>query len=302
MAGTMILIAGCAKQSPRLQLLKAKRFTHFSSASAIEYAGEKLFGVGDDATYLLVLDTGLHVLDRVAYWQGAETRIPKESKPDLEAATILAHGDQAFLYAFGSLSTPLRYTLYQFPLDSLKAFTQSPFRPRPSARISEWNIEGATMVDDQLILANRANNTNRDNFLVLHTFAPAGDTTGGEAKVLQLSLPEEGLVKGVSGLFYEPQSDRLFFTASEEDTENAVADGAIGESYLGWIEDFSRKMFRNSVVPDALIKLSNIDRAFLGQKIESVCALPPTGKGLVLFLAADNDNGQSQLFKVALAL
>ncbi|HEY0059759.1 MAG TPA: hypothetical protein VGB56_11540, partial [Flavisolibacter sp.] len=65
--------------------------------------------------------------------------------------------------------------------------------------------------------------------------------------------------------------------------------------------NFSRKMFRKKLSPDQLIKLSGVDAAFAGQKVESVCVQRTSEKGLTLFLAADNDNGQSRLFKLQLS-
>ncbi len=302
MVGLIISTAQCKNEHYGITLLSTRHFEDFPSASALEYTDGKLFVIGDDAAHLMVLDTNYRVIEKIAYLPDSVYRAPKDTKPDTESAVLLTHGEQTFLYAFGSLSTPARELLFQFPLDSLQGFTRTRFQPRASSLIKEWNIEGAAMVMDQLLLANRANGTNRQNYFMLQTFDAAVNGQDNEAKVAELVLPSNGSVIGISGLFYEEELDLLLFTASEEATQNAVDDGAIGESYLGVVENFSRKMFRKKMSPDGLIKLSTVDTAFARQKVESVCVQRASGKGLILFLAADNDNGQSRIFKLSLAL
>ena len=107
---------------------------------------------------------------------------------------------------------------------------------------------------------------------------------------------------GVSGLYYVEEKDLLLFTASEEDTPNALDDGKISDSYLGFIEKFSAKMEDKTITPNQLIKLSTINKIFIKQKIESVCVEKITGDEMILHLVADNDNGESRLFKVRMIL
>ena len=103
-------------------------------------------------------------------------------------------------------------------------------------------------------------------------------------------------------MFYWQEEDLLILTASEEETSSAYGDGVIGESYLGLITDISAKLARAEIAPDQWIPLSGIHNDFLGQKIESVCALGPVADKLKLFLVADNDNGSTRIFRVALQL
>ena len=106
----------------------------------------------------------------------------------------------------------------------------------------------------------------------------------------------------MSGLFYVKSKDVLLLTSSEEETENAVSDGSIGESYLGIIYDFSKKMNDVELRPDQLIKLSGVDKAFIKQKVESVCVEKEESNELILHLVSDNDNGRSKIFKIRLEL
>ena len=94
----------------------------------------------------------------------------------------------------------------------------------------------------------------------------------------------------------------LLFTASEEDTPNAMEDGAIHDSYIGWIKNFSKKMNAKNIYPDQMINLSTVNTIFKKRKIESVCVERMNNTAAILHLAADNDNGKSQLFKMKLRL
>jgi hypothetical protein len=98
------------------------------------------------------------------------------------------------------------------------------------------------------------------------------------------------------------EKDLLLFTASEEATTSAYEDGAIGDSYLGWINNFSEAWKSAAVVPTKVLKLPTFHPAFQHQKIESVCVESQQGRRYLLHLAADNDNGKTVLFKVALTL
>ncbi len=302
LAGLILLTNSCRPKQSELTLLAVHRLTTFPSASAIEYTNNTLFVVGDDANSLLLLDSGYREVKRVPFFPGSGSRISKELKPDLEASTLLDYGDRTYLYVFGSLSAPNRRTVYAFPVDAPQDFTKSSYQNKFSSEIKAWNIEGATLVNDVLLLANRANNTYPYNHLVAETYVPGGKVANSTAKTLKLLLPDHGKIKGVSGLHYVAESDLLLFTASEEDTPDALQDGAIGSSYLGWIEHFSRKMYRKETSVNGFINLSEVHTAFRGQKIESVCLQNTRAGTMILHLAADNDNGESTLFKIALGL
>ena len=97
LAGLTVLINSCGdRKAPRLQLLSTKTLTDFPSASAIEYDGNgKLYLFGDDAPYLLLLDTSYKELDRVRYSIDTAFRIDKSIKADIESATLVNYdGDR----------------------------------------------------------------------------------------------------------------------------------------------------------------------------------------------------------------
>jgi hypothetical protein len=104
----------------------------------------------------------------------------------------------------------------------------------------------------------------------------------------------------LSGACYSYKHDWLIFTASTENTADSYNDGAIGKSYLGIIEDAYRKITKNRVRVNELIDLAATNKKFSGFKIESVCIQSERRHRMKLHLVADNDDGESHLFKILL--
>jgi hypothetical protein len=292
------LISQCNSADGPLRLLSYKSLPDFPSASAIEYAQGKIFLFGDDAPYLLVLNPDYTIADTVRYLEDSVYRLPKSAKPDIEAAALLSQNNQSYLCGVGSFSTDARRQVFLFPLSDLHSFQKGNAAGLYAIlqSLPEVNIEGMASMPSGLVLANRANKTHTMNQLLLLNALPSAMDSGPARRInfdLQLKT-----VAGVSGLFYLAQKDLLLFTASEEDTPSATQDGAIGNSYIGYIKSFSKQTDRKTVVPDAIVNLSGIHSRFRKQKIESLCVEQWKDNELVVDLAADNDNGQSGLFKI----
>lgn len=302
-AGLTILTYSCREKAPVLQLLETRTLTDFPSASAIEYHNNKLYVFGDDASYMLILDTLYNRIDTIQYTSDTAYRINPGVKPDIESATLIRHNDEFHLYALGSFSSNTRRNLYYFPLAKPHDFLKidySGFVQKLGA-VPELNIEGMALVKSKLVFTNRANNSNRTNKFII----------GGNSLYEYKSLPPPALIDiridstkviGISGLYYVEDKDLMLFTASEEDTPNALQDGTINDSYIGWISRFSLMMEDKTIKPDKLIKLTGIDPVFAKQKIESVCVQRYSGQEMILHLVADNDNGESKLFRLRLVL
>jgi hypothetical protein len=295
LAGLIASTESCNSKGPALQLLDSKEFA-FPSASAIEYQNGKLYVFGDDAPYLMILSTGYQVVDTVHYWPGEPERIPKSDKPDIESATFIDKAGSHILLGIGSMSDEKRWSALEYNIagDSLSHSTL--FQTGTTfPNVKEINIEGSCTVKNTIILANRANLNNQDNHLLFWQ-------RKGLPIAREIKLPKTNMVAGISGLYYVNEKDILFFTASEEATESATADGEIGESYLGWIRNFSKRMSDTLLTPDQFINLAGHHTAFSKQKIESVCVERIEGERYILHLVADNDKGASKIFKLSLTL
>ncbi|MFN2457597.1 MAG: hypothetical protein ABR502_05300 [Chitinophagaceae bacterium] len=285
----------------QLQLLKSENLTYFPSASAIEFYNNHLYVIGDDATQLLVLDGNYKVVDSITIFKSSERRIPKNIKPDLEASNLLEHNKTYYLLAFGSLSTTEREKVFVLQMNNrdIDTLNISAIKHKlKELNIPEVNIEGAAIMKEQLILSNRANTTHTTNHLIsIPHFSP--DSISADAiHITSMIFPKEKEVKGISGLAYLPGKDLLLFTASVEETPDAISDGAISDSYIGYISKASQKLTRSTVEPDKIINLSTVLKGKRKYKIESIAIEKATGNILSIHLAADNDNGESTLFKL----
>lgn len=288
----------------RTHLLKEiSRLDHYPSASGLEYHNGQFYIIGDDATYLLVLDSNFILKDSVQLYPASAKRLPKETKPDLEAITMLGWKESPKLLVTGSGSlSPFRNTCWLInPIgNKTENFRLDTFYQRLKYNgLEELNIEGACSIPGYIVLSNRGHIGYPRNYLVFtsqhfwrnqENAALSLVKVGGELDTTKFS--------GVSGLAYAPRSDRLLMAVSTEDTRSVYEDGAIGKSYLWIVKNISAKRRWKSVNPDQVIDLEAIDRRFRGQKIESVCVVKETRHFLQLVLAADNDDGSSTLFRI----
>jgi hypothetical protein len=301
-----LLSISCNHEEKKPASIEIKKI-NYPSASSVEYYNGKLCVMGDDATDLLVLDTNLNILDSTPIISYPARRIPKDVKPDIEASAFINTKGQQVLYLFGSGSlSPQRDSLFLwFP--GIKLVKRLSFgdlyEQLKNTALEQINIEGACFIVDNLILANRGNKSYPFNHLVIVDTNFWKTNNEHNVKVIQLQRqPDTASFKGVSGLCYSKQNDRLIMTVSTEDTRSAHEDGPIGKSYLWIIENISTKLNSMSISPDKIIDLETIDPRFKGQKIESATVIEERNDFIRLVLVADNDDGSSTIFKMNLNL
>jgi hypothetical protein len=298
-----ILIASINKESAaqKIRLLKKTHLTNYPSASSLEFYKEKLYVIGDDAPSIWILDKNHSFLDSIVLYPSKEKRIDWAIKADLESSTIITKNDKNYLVAFSSFSTPVRNKIIFLSLDEPEKSLKQVETTLEATTVQELNIEGAAYIGHQLILSNRANTTHKNNSLLLTTI----DTTSGINKnyaAITLYMPGTKKIIGISGISYLKEKNMLLFTASTENTPNAYTDGEIGSSYIGYIKNISKKLAGLSIKADKLISISKYLGEKTAQKIESVTVQEIKGKKAIIQLAADNDNGESTLFKLELKL
>ncbi|HMU46346.1 MAG TPA: hypothetical protein PKC72_08265 [Chitinophagaceae bacterium] len=281
-------------------LKEVKKIDHYPSASGIEYFNNKHYVIGDDANYILILDSNMKVKDSIVLFASLEKRLPKSVKPDLESMTMLPDSN-LLLLGSGSLA-PFRNRAWIVDLaservDSIRLDT---FYSRLSINgLKELNIEGLCRIPGYFLISNRGNKSFRKNHLILvdKSFWKEQSTT--PVTLIRVgNNADSSLFSGISGLTYSEKSDKLLLTVSTENTMNNIDDGEIGKSYLWIIDDISSKKKWAAINPNRIIDLEKIDTRFKGQKIESVCITEETKHFLHLVLAADNDDGSSTLFKI----
>ena len=305
MAG-LIIMTSCKTLVTGLQVEKVLLLNDFPSGSSLEYYNNRLYLGGDDATRLLILDTGYNRKDSIILFESELTRIPKDLKADLEASAIITLNDRPHLLLIGSASLPTREKIIIIPLnDTANLQVQSTgtyFKRLVNSGISDVNIEGATTAGKLLIMSNRGNLTRPNNQLVftntnfwLHQLTAPIDTA-------VIILPHTKTFTGISGLAYIEKNDLLLFTASTELTRNSFDDGDIGNSYIGWIKNISSQTGKKKILADGFINLTDANNIFAKEKIESICVSHSQANTHTIHLVSDNDNGASRLFKVRMTI
>jgi hypothetical protein len=172
-----------------------------------------------------------------------------------------------------------------------------------SSGLNELNFEGLAATANNMIISNRGHLGNPSNHFVVTDLNFWKNQKRAAINIININLKEKTKsFAGISGLTYVASKDILLFTASTEGTASTYDDGEISDSYLGWITNFSTKTALKEITADGLINLSDNNQTFKKQKIESVTLQEVQNNTLILHLVADNDNGQSKLFRVRLTL
>lgn len=294
---------GCKEESSSLEKIT---FLHeYPSGSGLAYRDNKIYLMGDDASYMLIADTGFNAIDTIQFFKSTEKRIAKEIKKDPEAIAIVSKNDTAFILVIGSgssdtlrnycwLINPITKQQQEIRLDTF-------YDRLKAAGIKELNIEGATSIPSGLLLVSRGNKSYPKNHLIFTTRNFWENQSSADIHLATIGIQKDTAnFEGVSGLDYSPRKDLLFLTVSTENTYNTYQDGAIGKSYLWIVKDFTLKQTYSAINPFKIIDLESIDPRFKTQKIESVTLVSDIKDGEQIILVSDDDKGGSVLFKVDL--
>jgi hypothetical protein len=300
--------------TPRIQLIQSLLITDFPSGSSINYHGGKFYLIGDDSTNILILDTDYRKIDSVQLFDYTEKRIPKSDKIDLEGSAIITMGGTDHLLIVGSASRKHRKRIILIPFSNgsldFKTLQHSLHKTKDFVKrikaneIEEINLEGVCLLKNDLVLGNRGNRASQNNHLIItdHNFWEQQDDAKLLIRKLEMPLGQPEKILGVSELCYIGEQDTLLITLTSEATQNAYDDGAIGDSYIGWIKNAASRLQSDNAVLDGIINMAEVDPVFEKEKIEGICVEQVTSDKLILHLVADNDLGESRLFKIKMDL
>jgi hypothetical protein len=312
-----------AQAEPTLQatVLRRLTFENIPSASGMELIGGRVYVVGDDSPFLYVLDlASLELVDRIRLFGSGDSgqdRIPKLLKPDLECLTQLEMKGQNHLVAFGSGSTPDRNQSYIIALPagdrntmlverrSLEDLYEAIQANNDMLGDDVLNLEAAAATSDKLLLLQRATQGGPNLMLSFPKQDFVSYLTGSRKnlpayQVISFYLPGlAGLHSHFSGA--SVHNNRLFFSASVENTANAILDGEVLGSFIGWIDLAAVKPGRRPLEVNAALVLNEKGEPYKG-KVESVVIVDSLQAHRLRALAiTDNDNGQSELLELELS-
>ena len=296
-----IIVCSSCKQE-KSYLKKVTFLSAYPSGSGLAYGNNKVYMMGDDASFMLVTDTAFKIIDTIHFFPSKEKRIAKNVKKDPEALAILNKNDTALILVVGSGSsdTLRNYCWLLNPLTKQKIEIRLDifYQRLKEAGIKELNIEGATAIPSGILLASRGNKAYPKNYLIFTSKNFWENQSLANIHIATIGIQKDTTqFQGVSGLDYSPRKDLLFLTVSTENTYNAYEDGIVGKSFLWVIKDLTLKQNYSAINPYKIIDLEEVDPLFKDQKIESVTIVSNIKNGEELIFVADNDKGGSVLFK-----
>ncbi len=230
------------------------RPAHVRAGSALVRFGAETFAiVQDDASFLAIVEPSTAKVTSIAFpsadgvRQFDDARGNKKLKLDLEAAIVV----EKTLFAFGSGSSPLRERIVRIEdgvpkiLEARTLYAK--LRAEKSFSGSELNVEGAALVDDDILFFQRGNGAGEA------VNATARIARGALVRHLEESGPcpdlehivqwDLGLANGVPFTFTDGSTlpdRRVAFLACAEDSPDATRDGPVSGVALGFLDDRGR--------------------------------------------------------------
>ncbi|WP_439880340.1 DUF6929 family protein [Pontibacter sp. MBLB2868] len=299
--------------------LQKKYYSNLPSASGLEIAQGFYYVLGDDTPYLYQLDAQFNVMQKYALFDTSSFvngRIPKATKPDLESMTYFKYGRDEMLLLMGSGASKARNKGYlvnlsenvavkELDLTRFYTFLKQVLKIETEGVL---NLEGLAMDNVYTYLMQRPLATGVNVLFRFDTNAFKDFILTGKdipaVAVYHFNFPGLGnRIAGFSGAY--ALDGKLFFTASVEDTPNALDDGEVLGSFIGVIDLRSLPYATDPANPlqVPVVQLKNVDGSFYTGKAESLVVkkMDADGKYSVI-VVSDDDKGGSELLEVELAV
>lgn len=296
--GVATVVARHALRYPDGAAPSLDRSGHVRAASGLAWLGAepRLIVAQDDTSFLALLDEHASVIGSITLPHAVDGRRVFESrlgnkkdKLDLESCARLPDG-RALVVGSGSLPARERMVVVDeqrasiVPLPALYAA----LRAMSAFAGAELNVEGAAVLGDQLVLANRGNGDASmvaavDALLELPISSFLAHLTGGPLPPFgTVRAFELGTIDGVRLTFTDlcARGEALYFLASAEASPNAVDDGVVVGTAIGRIDGDTA----------SLVPLVDADRARLTDKIEGLAWARHDGAGDRVYVVVDRDD------------
>lgn len=217
------------------RIVEARPLAGVRAGSALLALGDRLLVVGDDAHAVTwVTPATGEVRQQVLAGDGAA--LPKPLKPDLEAAFV---DDSGVAWLLGSGSLPNRRRIYRLAGGDhaeVTSYDGEALHAALAAHLDEPpNVEGALHVGGVVRLFHRSTGARPDVVLDVPPQALVGD----RAEVLGVRTVAPPRVAGVPAHVTDAAlsaDGRVALLAAAEDTADAVADGPVAGTLLGFLD------------------------------------------------------------------
>src|SRR5690606_5001026 len=138
--------------------------------------------------------------------------------------------------------------------------------------IEELNIRAAAIILGKLVLGNRRSVGSGENNFVVTDIDLWKKQDTEEISLLPIKYPE-GTPPGLllTGMTYSPENDWLFITFVTVEQVSETGEVVLPSSYLGLVENASRKVARKQVKINELMDLTDISKQLRGKQIKALC-------------------------------
>lgn len=277
------------------------------SGSGLERIGDYYFVVGDDSPDLFRLDGAWNMVGTTRLFESdtsAGERIAKKDKPDLEAMCLVEWRGKQELLCFGSGSkSPSRDVCFRVDVtdpispQNVRAVQLTnlydTFRSNPNIVGSHTlNLEAAAATPESLMLFQRGNisGINAAMEFDMELFMQYLDSSSVQLPPMRLStwlLPKlQNRRAGFSAAMIWNNS--ILFSASVEDTDNEIDDGATLGSFIGLLEEDELQWICPVEYEDKIAPV----------KIEGISLWHNDGNSLELYAVTDNDQDSSEMLRI----
>lgn len=270
---------------------------------------DKIYIIGDDSPLLYILDKNYNLLEKIEIFKTehfSSGRIPKKLKEDLECSTIINYENQDYLLLAGSGSNENRNNAYlinlatnyieKFSLKLIYSLFLDIYED-----ISLINVEGVCNDDTFVYFFNRGGKNSPNLVLrmrVSHLFEyfKTKNIENFSYMLYNFELPSiNNINSGFSGAtFFD---NKIFFTSSVENTDNAIDDGEVLGSFIG----VANYEFENNLEIVEYSKLTE-NNIISKLKIESITILSKENNKYKALLVEDDDLGGSQILEALIEL
>lgn len=286
------------------------RHPHLSAASGLVQVGNWLYVVADDENHLgLFARDGDGHGELIPLFSGdlpLELEERKAAKPDLEVLTLIPaskkYPDGALL-ALGSGSKEARHkgAIISFNaqgnLGAVEIIDLAQLYHELKDEVGKINIEGAVVIDKDIILFQRGNKKNKLNATIRFPLKQFYQYTLGHDKKTNHKLDavitpyDLGEIAGVPLCFTDATTlpdGSIVFTAAAENTSDAYLDGQCMGSIIGVIS--SQSDLHSTIAIDKIIKAEGVEAQLVNNKIH-----------LLLVTDADDEAAPAQVYAAELS-
>ncbi|NEM96949.1 DUF6929 family protein [Pontibacter burrus] len=302
--------------TPTATIVTTQFYQNIPSGSGIEKAPDGYFIVGDDSPFLYLIGKDFKIKDQYTLFDTSEFvngRIPKAVKPDLESLATLNYKGKDYLLILGSGSSGNRNKAFLVELPivpgkpvvkeiNIKHLFDTLQQDTTIVGKELLNIEGLAVSEDKVYLLQRALKDAPNlvlsfdlqdfcSFLFNNLPFPAPELHFFELPMLQ------NYQAGFSGAHV--LDDKLFFTASIESSPNAILDGEVLGSFVGYIplQDIDKATTASKPTVISAAKVTDQSgKAYTG-KIESLVVERDEANYRIIAVS-DDDQGHSEVLEI----